>query len=315
MLKADMISVVVPVYNVENYLNDCIQSIVDQTYKNLEIILINDGSSDGSLAICDMWRNKDDRIKVISQCNCGVSTARNKGISCCSGNYIAFIDGDDTWKPDHLYRLYRRIKKFGVDLAISNYCDVYENGNKVIRMKRSSVNKMESFSYLQEILERFRGTSVCFKLFKMSIIKKEKMRFREDIYNFEDMLFLVKYLINSRLISYDGYVGYIRKVRTSGMTYGAMSSRKITAIKAFDAAQELIHENLGLKYQLKRNKANLLLSFMSDGGDVRYFLWNMLRRDIFLLSLKQWVKFILLCCAPKSYIFLKKIRSKLHELM
>ena len=89
------VSIIVPVYKVEKYLNNCIRSIVEQTYSNLEVILIDDGSPDGCPQICNEWRQKDTRIKVIHQENVGVSAARNRAIECISGEYILFVDSDD----------------------------------------------------------------------------------------------------------------------------------------------------------------------------------------------------------------------------
>ena len=101
----DLISIIVPVYNVDKYLNKCIDSIVNQTYKNLEIILINDGSTDNSGKICDEYANKDNRIKVIHKANGGISDARNKGLNIAKGEYIAFLDSDDCVEYDYIESL------------------------------------------------------------------------------------------------------------------------------------------------------------------------------------------------------------------
>ena len=95
----DLISVIVPVYNVKNYLEKCLDSIINQTYKNLEIILINDGSTDESLDICYMYEKKDKRIKVYNQENHGLSYTRNRGIELARGKYIGFVDSDDVISP------------------------------------------------------------------------------------------------------------------------------------------------------------------------------------------------------------------------
>ena len=91
----NLVSIIIPVYNVEKYLNKCIESIVSQTYKNLDIIIIDDGSKDSSGKMCDEWANKDNRIRVIHKTNGGLSDARNVGIEHAKGNYISFIDSDD----------------------------------------------------------------------------------------------------------------------------------------------------------------------------------------------------------------------------
>ena len=97
---SDLISIIVPVYNVEKYLDRCIQSIVEQTYRNLEIILVDDGSTDGSEKICDSWAVKDNRIRVIRQNNMGGGAARNAALDVAKGDFIAFVDSDDYIEPN-----------------------------------------------------------------------------------------------------------------------------------------------------------------------------------------------------------------------
>ena len=116
-----LISVIVPVYKVEQYLDRCVKSIVNQTYKNLEIILIDDGSPDNSPAICDEWAKKDDRIKVIHKENGGVSRARNLGMELAKGEYISFIDSDDWVHPDFIKILYNAIQDTDSQIAA---CDM-----------------------------------------------------------------------------------------------------------------------------------------------------------------------------------------------
>ena len=101
-----LISVVVPVYNVKQYLDDCMHSIVNQTYENIEIILVDDGSTDGSGELCEEWKGKDSRIRVIHQENGGLSAARNTGIEHAKGSYIAFVDSDDWVSEEYIEKLY-----------------------------------------------------------------------------------------------------------------------------------------------------------------------------------------------------------------
>lgn len=106
-MKKELISVIVPVYNVEKYLSRCVDSIIGQTYSNLEIILVNDGSTDLSGAICDEYKKKDKRIVVIHQKNGGLSQARNSGMEIMSGKYVAFVDSDDYISEDYIEYLFR----------------------------------------------------------------------------------------------------------------------------------------------------------------------------------------------------------------
>lgn len=119
----ELISIIVPVYKVEEYLDECIGSIVRQTYENLEIILVDDGSPDNCPEKCDNWAKKDPRIKVIHKKNGGLSKARNEGMSKATGKYIAFVDSDDWIEMTYVEHLYRAIQKTGADISA---CDVRE---------------------------------------------------------------------------------------------------------------------------------------------------------------------------------------------
>ncbi len=120
----ERISVIVPVYKVEAYLDRCVQSIMNQTYSNLEIILVDDGSPDNCGAMCDAWAQKDGRIRVIHKENGGLSDARNTGMAIANGEYIAFVDSDDWVHPEFLARLYEAAKIHGVLLTGCDYCEI-----------------------------------------------------------------------------------------------------------------------------------------------------------------------------------------------
>lgn len=144
-MENDLISIIIPVYNVEKYLRQCLESVINQTYKNLEIILVDDGSKDASGGICDEYAEKDGRIKVIHKENGGVSSARNVGLENVTGSYIAFIDSDDYVLPCFIERLYNIVKKHNVDLVDCNYTTFEDNvivkelGNDVEKI----INKKE----------------------------------------------------------------------------------------------------------------------------------------------------------------------------
>lgn len=126
----NLISVIVPVYNVEKYLERCIESIVNQTYQNLEIILVDDGSTDNSPLICDEWSQKDSRIKVIHKENGGLSSARNAGLDCFEGDFLLFIDSDDEIVENAVELLYRAVNENSCDMAVGRYALV-ENDAEV----------------------------------------------------------------------------------------------------------------------------------------------------------------------------------------
>lgn len=125
-MQKGVISVIIPIYKVEPYLNRCVESVVGQTYKNLEIILVDDGSPDLCPQICDEWAKKDDRIRVIHKPNGGLSDARNSGIDICTGEYICFVDSDDYIAPQMYEKMLLKMQEDGSDMAIcgiNEFCD------------------------------------------------------------------------------------------------------------------------------------------------------------------------------------------------
>lgn len=125
-----LISIIVPVYNVEEYLPKCLDSIINQTYKNLEIIVVNDGSTDNSGKICDEYGERDYRIMVIHKANRGVSSSRNIGIKNASGEYILFVDSDDEIEKDYVNVMARAVTNSDCDLVISNITDIFNKTEK-----------------------------------------------------------------------------------------------------------------------------------------------------------------------------------------
>lgn len=125
----EKISVIIPVYKVEKYLSKCVDSVLSQTYKNLEVFLVDDGSPDNCGKICDEYAKKDERVKVIHKQNGGVSSARNAGLEVCTGDYITFVDSDDWIEPTYVEELYNAIKKYDCDVSVCGFNEVNEDGN------------------------------------------------------------------------------------------------------------------------------------------------------------------------------------------
>ena len=126
-----LISIIIPVYNVSKYLDKCVKSILLQTYSNLEIILVNDGSTDGSGVLCDELKKTDKRICVIHKPNGGLSDARNAGLDIATGDYIGFVDSDDYVEPDMFQILLENAMKYDADVSGCRYAEVYEDGNRI----------------------------------------------------------------------------------------------------------------------------------------------------------------------------------------
>ena len=150
-MEEDLISIVIPVYKVEKYLEKCIESVLKQTYTNLQIILVDDGSTDNCGKICDEYAKKDSRIEVIHKANGGLSDARNVGISKAKGRYIGFVDSDDYIKENMYEILLNLIKKYDADVSICNLYDVID-GNEYIRNKENGIREYSRLDILKEVL-------------------------------------------------------------------------------------------------------------------------------------------------------------------
>lgn len=199
------ISIIVPVYKVEKYLERCVDSIINQTLKNIEIILVDDGSPDHSGDICDEYAKQDNRIKVIHQKNGGISKARNAGMDIATGEYIGFVDSDDYIEPLMYEKMYGIANFNDLDLCICNYYEEYEHTNiiKAIKIKNNDeilFNKREVFEYIiRPFYNGELGGYVWNKIYKRNIINDNKIRFVNGLVLYEDNIFFLELLtcINS----------------------------------------------------------------------------------------------------------------------
>ena len=199
------IRVIVPVYNVKKYLKRCIDSILQQSFEKFELILVDDGSEDGSGQLCDVYAEMDTRIKVIHIKNGGVSWARNQGLEIARGTYIIFCDSDDSWKPGLLEKTYKTIEEKKVDSVIFNYTKVVGNENIDSQFHTGLFEfstDVEKLNYLiQEFMPYRHGYEVCFRLFRRDIIEQNHIRFCLTCNNFaEDVGFSIKYILFSKSI-------------------------------------------------------------------------------------------------------------------
>ena len=185
-MDAPLISVIVPVYKVEAYLDRCVQSIVDQTYRNLEIILVDDGSPDNCGAMCDAWAAKDSRIKVIHKENGGLSDARNAGMAVATGEYMGFIDSDDYLAPEMYQLLFDRMQCDGSDIAACGVEMVFEDGtpSRMLTKEGSCVlNCEEAMAAIVD--EGWLKQPVWYKLYKTELVRDIPFpvgKYHEDVF-------------------------------------------------------------------------------------------------------------------------------------
>lgn len=209
------ITVIVPVYNVENYLDKCIRSIQQQTFKDLDIILVDDGSTDSSPSICDKYAIEDKRVRVIHKKNGGLSSARNAGLEYALGDYVSFIDSDDYIAPD-FYESLLALSEDERTIPCSHIVRVDENGNITLRNDpHISGGEITTKDYIRELLLHIGDVSVCSKLFPKKTI--ETLRFDESRLN-EDLLFITEILSQIRHIRFTDKIGYYYLCRSNSIS-------------------------------------------------------------------------------------------------
>ena len=198
MRKEELISIIIPIFNMSKYLEKCIDSVINQTYKNLEIILIDDGSTDNSGEICDRYLQKDNRIKVVHQKNQGVSAARNEGLKHATGYYIGFVDPDDFIESKMYEIIINDIKENQCDIGI---CGIRSKNEDDITLKEDRkqenivMNKKEFLNIL--IQDKMIATSVWDKVFKSELIKEK--RFNEKRVVGEDFELILEVINNKKI--------------------------------------------------------------------------------------------------------------------
>lgn len=212
------ISVIIPIYNCENYLSRCIESVLNQTYEEFELILINDGSTDQSYEICKKYKKIDDRIKVVNKENMGVSHTRNQGIEQANGEYIIFVDSDDWIESSMLEKMYCGTQGKKIDMVICGTNIVSTEGVSVKNLKNETfLGKEEISDAITYIIQKNQEKCVWNKMYRKSILQQNKIYFREDIGVVEDAIFNFNYFkyINSMQILENSYYNYNRIVDTS----------------------------------------------------------------------------------------------------
>lgn len=238
MGEIKMISIIVPVYNVDKYLRECVESLISQTYSDIEIILVNDGSTDTSGQICDEYGNKYDNIHVFHTENRGLSAARNVGLENCHGEYIGFVDSDDWVEPEMYEELYNLITSSNADLSSCSMKADYSDKNITMLKNCESfaINKKEFFSAI--VLNKKVYGYVCNKLFKKSII--QSLRFDENLLSQEDMDFTMRYAAKSENFAYTHSEYYHYRQRSNSMTgETAFNERKLSIITTYERALDV----------------------------------------------------------------------------
>lgn len=241
LMMSVKVSIIVPVYNSEPYLDRCLDSILSQSFTDLELLLIDDGSTDGSGAICDAYATKDDRVRVFHKANGGVSSARNLGIDNAQGEWLYFVDSDDELLPDGLQTLVDGISD-DVDVVMGGYVDVDEQG---VESCQASDFKSYHLSKKQSVTTMYTGYGLCYfylgyvclRLLRRSLIERYALRFDTEIFIKEDTLFMMQYVCRSNGITQYNtkpvYRYYQRPDSAMRMMKQVVNSKYVSSFYAF----------------------------------------------------------------------------------
>lgn len=323
-----LISVIVSIYNIDQYIEACIESILMQTYKDIEIILVDDGSSDNSGEICDNYAEKDDRIIVIHKKNAGLASARNKGLSIAKGDYILFFDGDDIAEKDYIEVLFNAIQ--GYDIAMCGFQLVTEKDEKIREvslekniLKISEVNSDKILSLVDNSALGFTWN----KLYRKRVI--DKMQF-ENLMPREDLVFNLFLLSKIEAIAIVGdYTGYHWVQRNGSITHSSnvknvnkimnISKRllEIDNLKHFSFWNQIFDKTLKVLISdaiLVDIVGNEDLSLKEKRKYIRVFIGEReLVRKLKIQSANKYIGFMVLCLKLKLSTVLLFVSQKLSK--
>ena len=278
-----LISVIVPCYNVMEYLPKCVESILSQTYKNLEIILVDDGSTDSSGKICDGYAAKDNRIKVIHKKNGGLSDARNVALDVMKGEYVTFIDSDDYVANDYVEFLYKLIKKNDVRMSVTCH-QTFEEGTEPEVCNESVV---EDVSDMENVLtgmfyQRMFDTTAWAKMYHRSLFAND-IRYPKG-WLYEDLPTTYCLMMKCDCIAFSSYRSYFYLLRSTSIEGAPFKPQKyescIKIIRQLEADKVTMSERVkqALDCRIVSFAFHILLEIPQEEKEMRCSLWDIIRR-------------------------------------
>lgn len=350
MSQSPLVSIIIPVYNVELYLARCLNSIINQSYKNIEIILINDGSTDNSGKICDEYAKKDKRIFVFHKENAGVSTARNFGIKKSTGEYIRFIDSDDDIPLDSTAELVQNMLQDNYDIVQGGFVVLNDKGKSIKKLIPLNNRAMSGLEYYTLKMKSDLPYHWLCCLFSAKFLKEENITFLEGLHPYEDTLFIAEcfckaskmLLLNRNIYNYYLY-GESRDLATSGWLFIDLYKGDLKLMNlVFPFYKDTQNEKILFGYFLKKyfccNLINLKIYNDFFGKDkTNYIIDSLFKNEYLLRASKHFSAFIkvdkskipfsvLLFCLLKIkspifllhlnltfWAFIEKIRKKKHK--
>mgnify|MGYP001443428711 CR=1 FL=1 len=275
-----LITMIIPVYNIENYVSRCVESAINQSYENLEILLIDDGSEDASGEICDQYGEKCSNIRVIHKENGGLSEARNVGIEAAGGEYLVFLDGDDFVTKNYVENLFNAIEQVSCDLAISMFLNVVDDQG--IELNTDGVLENLSEECLRSLLyQRGIETSAPGKIYKRELIGE--LRFPVGRL-YEDVMFTVRMIARSSRIAIVDNVDYMYYQRQGSIQYQQFDKRKMDSIHHSLELEQFVERNypklIRASHCRRFNAAcNIVLQIPSgEYPEEKQYLWTMIKK-------------------------------------
>ena len=312
-------SIVVPVYNVEKYINKALDSILNQTYNNFEVIIVNDGSTDNSQKIIDKYTKLDKRFKSYKKVTGGLSSTRNFGIKYTTGDYLLFIDSDDYIEKDYLEQANKVIKKNKVDILKTNMVIVNEE-YKIVR-KEKLLNKTGYVNFNDLTKLEFLDTA-CGYIYNLDFYKKNKFTFAEGLYH-EDFGLILEIIIKSKNIYYLDYYSYYYLIRENSIMTAKdkIKKRAYDVIKHYNKLKNIIYsaditrkEKDAYMYYIENTAISKIYNFKNNKDEYNKYKKELKKCGIYKFTCnsnyKYIIKKILLKLSIKMYL---KYVLKMHK--
>lgn len=314
-MKEKLISVIIPVYKVEDYLDKCVESVVNQTYKNLEIILVDDGSPDACPEMCEEWAKKDSRIRVVHKENGGLSDARNAGLDIMTGDYVTFVDSDDYLELDACECLLNIMKEDNSDIGIGNITFVYEDGKKFTLKEKVDRFKLEGEEVFKEIfysnahkITTILYTTAWCKLYKASLFSD--IRYPKGKLH-EDEATTYKAVLKCNAISYTSKPVYNYLQRTGSIVHGKKHEKGFDhCLEIFEEKYNTLKEKLP-KYNNLTMYKNLVFGLLHNKTTKeRHKKAKKLYKDLLKQGAGKSLKDKLYLMCPPLFYLVRKIKNR-----
>lgn len=305
------ISVIVPVYNVELYIDRCLNSIINQTFKDIEIILVDDGSTDSSGKICDDYKNIDERVIVIHKENGGLSSARNAGLDIARGEYISFIDSDDWIDINMFADMYKILKETDVDICECKF--IKTDGNEEVKQYKKEVIILDNIKSSEALYSNtwYGSTTSWNKLYKADLF--EEIRFPSGKIN-EDQFVTPQLYLKSRTVAFTNQIYYYYYQSPNSITRSAFNIKKLDALIALKESKNLYKENnleylskmIDETYSYALIKYYYMLSKEKEYDDITDKVWNEYKTNFKDFIFNKYINY-----KYKIYLIIYRLNPKL----